>query len=322
MITQFAEYLAGRGPLVERALAQWLPAADQGPDPRLHEAMRYSVLAGGKRLRPLLLLLAAETCGVPPLLLAEHEAFAGGRVEGCLRAACALEVLHTYSLIHDDLPAMDNDDLRRGRPTNHKVFGEATAILAGDALLTLAFEWLATAARCDLPGLGMLEAIKLFAEAVGHAGMVGGQALDMAAENRQVTIVELEAIHRAKTGALLRVAVEIGGLVGGAPPPTVAALSRVGALIGLLFQITDDILDEVGSAAALGKTPGVDRERGKATYPALLGLDGARRRAGEVRDEALVAVANLPIGDTAAGSATAGPALWRDLIGYCHDRCC
>jgi geranylgeranyl diphosphate synthase type II len=278
------EYLRARTRLVEVALDRWLPPINAGPAPRLHEAMRYSVLAGGKRLRPILLLLVAETCGDCEMRLPSFDeagatpdepslgsVLAGGRTAGILRAACALEVLHTYSLIHDDLPAMDNDDLRRGRPTNHKVFGEALAILAGDALLTLAFEWLARAVAEGVPASWGLAAMYRFAEAVGHSGMVGGQALDMAAENRVITLPELETIHRAKTGALLRVAVEMGGLLAGASEVAIDALRNLGTLLGLLFQITDDILDEVGTAAELGKKPGVDRERGKATYPRAVG---------------------------------------------------
>jgi len=264
---------------VDEALDRWLPPADAVPA-RLHESMRYSVCAGGKRIRPALCLMIAEGFGV-----------AGN---GPMRAACALELLHTYSLIHDDLPAMDDDDLRRGRPTNHKVFGEATAILAGDALLTLAFEWMARIADHDVPAGRAVSAVKAFAEAAGHAGMVGGQMLDIDAENGEVTIDALRRIHRLKTGALLTASVRIGGILGGADPDEMRKLTEYGRHIGLLFQIVDDILDVEGDASALGKTPGSDTRLGKATYPALLGMEGAKREADRVRDEALKAAASLP----------------------------
>lgn len=264
---------------VDDALDRWLPAVDSLPG-RLHESMRYSVCAGGKRIRPALCLMTAEGFGL-----------AG---DGALRAAGALELLHTYSLIHDDLPAMDDDDLRRGRPTNHKVFGEATAILAGDALLTLAFEWMARIADYSVPAGRAVSAVKAFAVAAGHAGMVGGQVLDIDAENRTVTLEELGRIHRLKTGALLTASVRIGGILGGADPDEMRKLTEYGRQIGLLFQIVDDILDVEGSVADLGKTPGSDARLGKATYPALLGMDGAKQEAARARDGALKAAHSLP----------------------------
>ncbi|HEY9068756.1 MAG TPA: farnesyl diphosphate synthase [Candidatus Ozemobacteraceae bacterium] len=264
---------------VDEALERWLPPADAVP-PKLHEAMRYSVCAGGKRIRPALCLITAEGFG------------AAG--EGVLRAACALELLHTYSLIHDDLPAMDDDDLRRGRPTNHKVFGEAMAILAGDALQTLAFEWMSGIGRDGLPADRVLAAVSRFAEASGHAGMVGGQVLDIEGEQRRISLDELRRIHRLKTGALLEVSIGIGGILGGARPEELALLSEYGHQVGLLFQIIDDILDVEGAAADLGKTPGSDVRHGKSTYPSLLGLDGAKREAARARDNAVAACSKLP----------------------------
>jgi len=263
---------------VDAALERWLPAAG-GVPARLHEAMRYSVCAGGKRIRPALCLLTTEGYGVVG--------------EGVLRAACAIELLHTYSLIHDDLPAMDDDDLRRGRPTNHKVFGEALAILAGDALLTLAFEWMSGLDEFGIPSERTIAAVKRFAAATGHVGMVAGQVLDIEAENRDVGLDELQQIHRLKTGALLAVSIEIGGILGGAGADDVCVLSEYGRQIGMLFQIVDDILDVEGAAAELGKTPGSDERRGKSTYPALLGLAGAKQEAARARDAAMITAKKL-----------------------------
>lgn len=276
--TMLENWLCGCRARVDDALDRWLPAVDTLPG-RLQESMRYSVCAGGKRIRPALCLMTAEGYGLTG--------------DGPLRAAGALELLHTYSLIHDDLPAMDDDDLRRGRPTNHKVFGEATAILAGDALLTLAFEWMAGIADHGIPAERAVLAVKEFAVSVGQAGMVGGQILDIDAEKKTVTLEELRRIHRLKTGALLAVSVKIGGVLGGACPGELLKLEAYGHRIGLLFQIVDDILDVDGAAADLGKTPGSDARLGKATYPALLGMDGARREAARALDDALDAVNSL-----------------------------
>ena len=234
-----------------------------GVPPRLQEAMSYSLAAGGKRLRPILVLLSCEACG--------------GDVEAALPAACAIEMVHTYSLIHADLPAMDNDDLRRGRPTNHIVFGEALAILAGDGLLTLAFEALAsdvsppeTAAACcaDL------------ARAAGMAGMVGGQVADLEAEGRSVSSLdELEGIHRRKTGALLASALTMGARIGGAGNEDLHRMASFGRCLGLAFQITDDLLDVCGTVQTLGKAVQKDASRGKLTYPSLLGEEASLLRA-------------------------------------------
>lgn len=249
---------------VEAALKRCLQDNSVAP-PELLTAMRYSVEAGGKRLRPALVLGACE--------------LACGSDEPALPAACAMEMIHTYSLIHDDLPAMDNDDLRRGKPTSHKQFGEATAILAGDALLTLAFS---EVARCGNP-----EVVRELADAAGMNGMVGGQYRDMQAQGKELTLNGLQQIHEGKTGALITASLRLGALLGNASPGTLEALTKYGRHLGLLFQITDDILDIVGTAAALGKSVGKDVSTGKATYPALLGLQGARDMAGKTADKAL-----------------------------------
>jgi geranylgeranyl diphosphate synthase type II len=250
----------------------------QGDAMRLGEAMRYSLEAGGKRVRPVLCILACEAIG--------------GTSAQALPGALALEYVHTYSLIHDDLPAMDNDDLRRGRPTNHKVFGEGHAILAGDALLTEAFGVLATA---DLDPGKRAVALSLLAEGAGWRGMAGGQALDLAGEKLATYDLDhLRLIHRLKTGALLRASVEIGAVLGGAPAEERSALRAYGEAIGLAFQIQDDILDATATDAELGKRAGKDAGRGKITYPSLLGLDGARKALGEATETALCHLASLP----------------------------
>lgn len=266
-------YLEERRDLVNRALAAYLPAV-RGPAFRVVQAMHYSLFAGGKRLRPILCLAAAEAVG--------------GGLEEALPLACALEMIHTYSLIHDDLPSMDDDDLRRGQPTCHKQFDEATAILAGDGLLTEAFYTLAAAApRFQGREAMLLEVQQLFSEAAGYRGMVGGQMLDLMAEGRRITLKELETVHRLKTGALLIAATRAGALAGGGSRPQVAALTAYGERFGLAFQITDDLLDVEGEAAEMGKAPGMDEKRQKATYPALLGLETSRQWAGRLVQEAL-----------------------------------
>jgi geranylgeranyl diphosphate synthase type II len=252
----FAIYLRQRQKLVETALKGVVPRTRPK---RLHDAMRYSLLARGKRLRPLLLLASGEACGARPGSL--------------LRAACALECLHTYSLIHDDLPAMDNDDLRRGLPTNHKKFDEATAILAGDGLLTLAFELMAAA------GVEAMEATKIFAKASGSLGMVGGQSADIDAEGKKINAAQLRFIHLGKTGALITAAIECGAILAGSRPDQRRALVKFGKHIGLAFQIADDILNVEGSQAKLGKKTGSDAGRGKATYPSLFGLAKSKQMA-------------------------------------------
>jgi geranylgeranyl diphosphate synthase type II len=271
---------------VDVALAGYLPAVDPAAEAlcpaRLAEAMRYSTLAGGKRLRPVLCLMAAEACG--------------GTAEAALPAACAIELVHTYSLIHDDLPAMDDDDLRRGRPTCHKAFDEATAVLAGDGLLTLAFELVA---RHVTPAEAAVKCVQVLAEAAGPEGMVGGQMADLQAEGRtDGTVAALEAIHRRKTGALLRAPLRMGGLIAGAPEPVLEALDAYGRAVGLAFQIVDDLLDVQGDEAKLGKRVNKDSGLGKWTYPAFLGVEGSRRKARQLADLAVAALA--PLGDRAA----------------------
>lgn len=269
-------YLEQQFALIESALDQYLPRETTRPA-RLHEAMRYSVLGGGKRIRPVLLLAACEAVGGDP-----HAA---------LPAACATEMIHGYSLIHDDLPAMDNDDLRRGRPTNHKVYGEATAILAGDGLLTEAFILLSRPDIWDqVTADARLEVINLLASHAGTRGMVGGQMVDMEVEGTVIDLPTLEYIHTHKTGALIKAAVVSGGILGGATGEQRDALERYAAAAGLAFQIADDILDIIAEQAQLGKNIGSDQKRGKATYPALLGLSEARQRAVELNAIAISAL--------------------------------
>ena len=256
-------YMKVQAAAVDVALDRFLPPETQRPE-TLHKAMRYSVFAGGKRLRPVLVIAGAEAVG--------------GTAERVMPTACALEMIHTYSLVHDDLPAMDNDDFRRGVPTNHKVFGEAIAILAGDALLTLAFRLVADNARTA--DLGAIQAVVAdVAEAAGHAGMVAGQVADLEAEGRQVGADTLDYIHVHKTGALIRASLRVGAMLCGATAEQVRALSVAGANLGLAFQIVDDILDVVASSEELGKTAGKDQIQQKATYPAIHGIEASRARA-------------------------------------------
>jgi len=263
---------------VEEALDRSLPPESSWPA-TIHRAMRYSLFGGGKRIRALLALEAGQAVG--------------GEPEELLPFACAVELIHTYSLIHDDLPAMDDDDLRRGQPTSHKVFGEAIAILAGDALLTQAFELLATVPEewDDGRRRRRWQATAWLASACGTGGLIGGQVEDLETEGRPATPQALERIHRAKTGALLRASVRGGAAIGGATPDELARLTRYGEALGLAFQIVDDVLDATGSRHQLGKTPGKDRAAGKATYVSLHGIEPARRRARELLEDALEAVA-------------------------------
>jgi geranylgeranyl diphosphate synthase type II len=272
--------------LVDEALASALPPESQWPA-TIHRAARYSLFAGGKRIRPLLVLAAGEAVG--------------GATAELLPLACAVEMIHTYSLIHDDLPAMDDDDLRRGKPTSHKVFGEAIAILAGDALLTRAFHILSEVA----PGAAddvlrrRLRATALLGEAAGTSGLIGGQVADLEAEGRDdVTLADLERLHRAKTGALLSACVVGGGLLGGANEDDLGRLRQYGDAIGLAFQVVDDVLDATEGADKLGKTAGKDAAAGKATYVRLLGTGGARETAGRLLREARTAIA--PLGERGA----------------------
>ncbi len=257
------EYLAEQQARVDAALDRWVPAENEDP-PVIHRAMRYSLFAGGKRIRPLLAMAAAEAVSDRP--------------HGIENAACALELIHTYSLIHDDLPALDNDDLRRGRPTCHKVFGDAMAILAGDALLTLAFETLA-----KLPDVDAERRIRLVAELATASGtvggMIGGQVNDLEGEGQPPTPELLESIHRAKTGALLRASVRMGAIYAGADETQLASLTCFGEHIGLAFQIVDDVLDVEQSSETLGKTAGKDAQQKKITFPAVYGLERSRTMA-------------------------------------------
>jgi geranylgeranyl diphosphate synthase, type II len=276
-------YLAERARLVDEALDRFLPPEDE-PPATVHRAMRYSVFAGGKRLRPVLVIAGAEAVG--------------GRGADVLPTACALELVHTYSLVHDDLPAMDNDDFRRGRPTSHKVFGEALAILAGDGLLTLSFRLLAENVRDGRPPERLRDVLAELADAAGTRGMVGGQVADIEAEGRAVSAEALDFIHTRKTAALIRAALRAGALVCGAPAAALGALGAAGERLGLAFQIVDDILDVEGTTEALGKTAGKDQAQRKATYPGLHGLEASRARARALVAEAEAALA--PLGPRAA----------------------
>jgi geranylgeranyl diphosphate synthase type II len=271
------EFLRETTARVDAAMERLLPPEIEEPR-TIHRAMRYSVMAGGKRVRPALVLLGARA--------------AGGDDEALLPAACAVEMVHTYSLIHDDLPAMDDADLRRGHPTAHKVFGEAHAILAGDALHTLAFEILGSfpdPARAAL-------LVQEVARACGTRGMVGGQAADLEAEGRAPDVSVVDGIHRRKTGALIVASLRLGGIGAGADAVTLRRLTEYGERLGMAFQIVDDVLDEDGAGADLGKEPGKDRLRGKMTYPAAVGLDASRARAASLAAEARERVRGLPAG--------------------------
>jgi geranylgeranyl diphosphate synthase, type II len=274
------QYLKERCRLVDEALANYLPGEDDLPA-NLHRSMRYSVFAGGKRVRPILLLAACEAVG--------------GSIDHAMPAACALEMIHTYSLIHDDLPAMDDDDFRRGNPTNHKVFGEATAILAGDALLTEAFILMSRSLPAGGPSPEqMLAVIQEIAHCAGSKGMVGGQVVDMESEGKpDMDLATVQYIHTHKTGALLKASVKAGALLGGATGSSLASMVTYGEAIGLAFQIADDILDIEGTTEQIGKDAGSDQERGKATYPAVVGIAEAKRRANELVEMAIDALASF-----------------------------
>ena len=298
MTPMMVELIGNYQARAKQALDQRLPAADLHPD-ALHQAMRYAVLGGGKRIRPVLVYLSGAAVGAAPDTL-----------DG---PACAVEFIHAYSLIHDDLPAMDNDDLRHGQPTCHKAFGEALAILAGDALQALAFQVLGQDDAMVAGPATRLRMLGVLAQAAGSRGMVGGQAIDLAAVGQELSLAELENMHIHKTGALIRASVLLGAL----SQPTVepAMLERLdhyAKCIGLAFQIRDDILDVIGDAATLGKTTGVDRALNKPTYPALLGLDGAREHARMLHEDALASV--QPLGPQAE------PLRW--IASYIVERAC
>jgi geranylgeranyl diphosphate synthase type II len=278
-----AVILAERRQRVDQALERWLPPQEDHL-PKIHEAMRYSVFAGGKRLRPILAILACEAVGGPP--------------EDAMPVAAALEMVHTYSLIHDDLPAMDDDDYRRGRRTCHRVYGEAIAILAGDALLTHAFRVLADAGSTRLRAEGRLQIIAEIADAAGSRGMVGGQVMDILAEGHEIDRPTLLRLHTYKTGALIRASVRVGGIAGEAEEGKLQALTRYAERVGLAFQVVDDILDIEGATAEMGKTAGSDLRRKKATYPAVMGLEESRRQAAHLLEEAKDAL--RPLGEKGA----------------------
>ena len=273
-------YLADRQKQVDRALDRFLPKAS-GPPATLHKAMRYSLFAGGKRLRPILCLAAAEACG--------------GKATAALAHACAMECIHTYSLIHDDLPSMDNDDFRRGRATCHKVFGDGVAILAGDALLTIAFE-IAThakpARRYDLRDI-----FREIAVAAGSRKLIAGQVLDLEAEGRRITRAQLRSIHENKTAALLTASIRLGAMAANANAKQLAAVTAFGRALGLAFQIIDDILDVTQTSEKLGKSAGKDMAANKATYPAVIGLDKSRAEARRLTAKAHGALE--PLGENA-----------------------
>ena len=292
----FRRFLEDSRARIEQALDRRLPASGIPPT-RLHEAMRYATLGNGKRLRPVLTRAAGLLLGAPEARL---------DVPGC-----AVELIHAYSLVHDDLPAMDDDELRRGRPTCHCAFDEATAILAGDALQSLAFRLLAHDPALDLPAATRLRMVDELAQAAGSRGMAGGQALDIDAVGRELSPAELENMHIHKTGALIRASVRLGALCADTPDDdALRALDRYAKCIGLAFQIRDDILDVEGDPAEIGKTRGKDAADDKPTYPALLGLDASRELAAELLEDALEAL--RPFGDAAA--------MLRQLALYVVDR--
>jgi geranylgeranyl diphosphate synthase type II len=267
------QYLAERSALVDKALGRFLPKATVKPA-TLHKAMRYSLFAGGKRLRPILALAAAEACG--------------GSIEAALPHACAVECVHTYSLIHDDLPCMDDDDLRRGRPTNHKVFGEGVAVLAGDALLTVAFEILSHATptrRYDMTAL-----IRELAVAAGSLWLIAGQVLDLEGEGKPTSPRDLKFIHQSKTAALLTASIRLGAMSANATETKLNALTDFGQSLGLAFQVIDDILDVTQTSEKLGKSAGKDVAAQKATYPAVFGLEKSRAEAQRLTQAARAAV--------------------------------
>ncbi len=267
-------YLKERCTIVDEALERHLPRESELPV-SVHRSMRYSIFAGGKRIRPVLMLAACEAVGGTPDL--------------ALPAACAMEMIHTYSLVHDDLPAMDDDDFRRGRPTNHKVFGEAIAILAGDALLTEAFILMSSPEYAAKVGPSrLLPVINEIGFCAGSRGMVGGQVVDMESEGQKdIDLATVQYIHTHKTGALMKASVKAGAILGGAEGEALAAMTRYGEAIGLAFQIADDILDIEGTTEQIGKDAGSDQARGKATYPAVMGLADSKRRAHELVEIAL-----------------------------------
>ena len=284
---------------VEQALTAWVPAdAPAG----LGEAMRYAVLDGGKRLRPLLVLASLEACAAQTL--------SAWMSDAGMRAACAIEFIHAYSLVHDDMPCMDNDVLRRGKPTVHVKYGEAGALLAGDALQTLAFELL-TPDHTDIPAQVQARLCSLLARGAGHAGMAGGQAIDLASVGEQLSLQQLRLMHRCKTGALLETSVQMGAVAAQADATAMQALLSYGQALGVAFQVVDDILDVTADTAVLGKTAGKDADNNKPTYVSLLGLDGAKKEAAVLAQQAQQALAYSGLVQTQALQALADWVLQR-----------
>ena len=289
-------YLEQKRDEVDRFLESVIPSATTRPT-TLHESMRYSLFAGGKRVRPILAIAAAEAVGSPSKTI--------------LPVASSVELIHTYSLIHDDLPAMDNDDYRRGKPTNHKVYGEAMAILAGDALLTLAFELCSRPDLTDgLDPARQVQIVRELAHGSGNLGMVGGQVLDIQAEHKDIDLATLQAIHQHKTGMLIRAAVRMGAIAAGATPAQLDSLTKYAEDTGLAFHIADDVLNVTGTREELGKDANTDAKRGKKTYPTFYGVDGARKLADECTQRA--------IGRLSSFGATADPL--RELARYITSR--
>lgn len=276
---ELQNYLSKKRAVVDKALEAYLAETNQLAS-QVVDAMRYSVFAGGKRLRPILCLAGAEAVG--------------GTEKNALPVACALELIHTYSLIHDDLPVMDDDDLRRGKPTSHKMFGEAVALLAGDSLLTEAFHLIATAELTeDVTADALLRAAGMIAQASGYRGMIGGQLLDIQWEGKTADPALVEAIHTRKTGALIKVSVTSGAILGKGNKNQVQAIATYGEKTGLAFQISDDILDIEGDSRAMGKMAGADQERGKVTYPSVYGLDRSREIQAKLIESAIESLALL-----------------------------
>ena len=272
-------YLKKKRAAVDKTLSTLMPSPETYP-PTVFQAMRHSLFAGGKRVRPILAIAAAETLGA--------------RDAGLLPVASSLELIHTYSLVHDDLPAMDNDDLRRGKPTCHKVYGEATAILAGDGLLNMAFEVLSDPRRLrTVPAKRLIAIISEIAHSSGCFGMIGGQVVDMESEGKNIELPTLDYIHTHKTGALIRASVRVGALYAGATEKRLKALTRYGEYVGLAFQIADDILDLTGTQEDIGKDVASDLKKGKKTYPSFFGIEDSRRRAREVSERAVASLRDL-----------------------------
>jgi geranylgeranyl diphosphate synthase type II len=280
-VFQLDRYLKERAALIDRALSQAVPAPS-GPQARLFEAMRYSLLGGGKRLRPILALASCEAVGGAP--------------ERAIGFACAVEMIHNYSLIHDDLPCMDDDDLRHGHPTNHKVYGEAMATLSGDGLLTDAFKVVARSGSDGVPSAVLLQVVADLADAAGSAGMVGGQVIDLQSEGKTLTLEELKHLHSRKTGALFHASIVCGARLGGASEAQIVPLQDYARALGLSFQIVDDLLDVEASTEQMGKRTGKDQNAGKATFPSLLGVEESWRFARDLKDQACRALDGFDAG--------------------------